>query len=201
MSLVVLLKEGQKKIILYAGRDGMTSWRNRAPTRRYADCVKDDTRSSHLQPTPFVTSKLHSMHTKSDATVMDASKFSCAVVVSVITSGTCIRETIGRTESNDINTLRPRPDCRSGRSNHTNHCSSKRREIIERNQPGSLRELQTPWNFLDLIQARCSEQNWSWLHVLVYTYSVIHKRDYLKSYTNTNWIMNKNDIFMTIRER
>lgn len=150
----------------------MASSRNHAPTRRYADCVKDVTRSSLLQPhlTPFVTSKLHS--TKSGMTVMRASEFPCAVVVSVITSDTYTR-TIDRTECNDINTAAA-SWLPVWRSNHTNHYSSKRREIIECNQPrkARLRELQTPArNFLDLIRARCSRIDLGCISRFIHTYA------------------------------
>lgn len=109
--LVVLWNESQNRIIVYAGRRGMAAWRNRAPTRRYADCVKDVTRSSHLQPTPFVMSKLHSTHEiRHDR---HASEFPCAVVVSVITSGTYTRERLTGQSAMTL-TLRSCPDCRSG---------------------------------------------------------------------------------------
>jgi hypothetical protein len=67
-----------------------------------------------LQPTPFVTSKLHS--TKSGVAVTRVSEFPCAIVVSAIASGAYAREYYIRywSDARGAVTLIRDLDCRFG---------------------------------------------------------------------------------------
>lgn len=139
----------------------MASWRNRAPTSpRYADCIKDVTRSSHLQPTAFVVCRNCIARTKSGCACVEIPM--CAVVVPVITSGVYTREwwLVGRRRCSDINTT----PCghvwlQICWSNYTDHCCSKRGYKTKRLRSVLLREtLETlARNLANFIRARCSE--------------------------------------------
>lgn len=160
-SFVISRNKGRKKIILCAGHSGTTSWRN-ARSHEVADMLIALRTSREARTCNRLLLLRNCIARTRNPACLSRVCRNSHVYIRCLGCSVYAREyyirLAGRARRSDINTM---SWLQVPWSNHTDHCRSKRREIIERINPEThLRELETLGdsrrNFLDLIRAKHS---------------------------------------------